>query len=207
MKRYRPPNLRERIIEKSIRLFLKKGFNGTSIQDIMDEVGVSKGAFYWHFKSKDGLLETIIERFEKDFFESLFSHMNIKKDDFLKRFKSYHKYISEYALKNSELCVLATTLAAELTGSGTKAEKKLATLFERYINFIESILREGKQDNLFDDDFDITLNAHIIVSIHNGVLLQWYMNRKKLDGASLARTYRDVILYGMVKQKDYQLKN
>lgn len=201
MKRYRQPSIRERIIEKSIRLFLRKGFNGTSIQDIMDEVGVSKGAFYWHFKSKDGLLETIIERFEKDFLESLFSHMNIKKDDFLKRFRSYHKYISEYALKNSELCVLATTLAAELTGSGTKAEKKLTTVFGRYINFIESLLKEGRHEKLFDDDFDVNLNAHIIVSIHNGVLLQWYMNRKKLDGASLARTYRDVILYGMVKQR------
>ncbi|MGP4076177.1 TetR/AcrR family transcriptional regulator [Halobacillus sp. K22] len=44
------------IIEQSIKLFAKKGFSSTSVQEIANECGISKGAFYLHFKSKDALL-------------------------------------------------------------------------------------------------------------------------------------------------------
>ncbi|QAS53193.1 TetR/AcrR family transcriptional regulator [Halobacillus litoralis] len=44
------------IIEQSIKLFAKKGFSSTSVQEIAKECGISKGAFYLHFKTKDALL-------------------------------------------------------------------------------------------------------------------------------------------------------
>lgn len=44
------------IIEQSIKLFAKKGFSSTSVQEIATACGMSKGAFYLHFKSKDALL-------------------------------------------------------------------------------------------------------------------------------------------------------
>ncbi|CDQ18703.1 TetR/AcrR family transcriptional regulator [Halobacillus karajensis] len=44
------------IIEQSIKLFAKKGFSSTSVQEIANACGISKGAFYLHFKSKDALL-------------------------------------------------------------------------------------------------------------------------------------------------------
>ncbi|MEC3884414.1 TetR family transcriptional regulator [Halobacillus litoralis] len=44
------------IIEQSIKLFAKKGFSSTSVQEIASACGISKGAFYLHFKSKDALL-------------------------------------------------------------------------------------------------------------------------------------------------------
>lgn len=51
------------IIEKASELFAVKGFNATSIQDITDACGMSKGSFYLSFKSKDGLLISIFEYF------------------------------------------------------------------------------------------------------------------------------------------------
>ncbi|QHT48272.1 helix-turn-helix transcriptional regulator [Bacillus sp. SB49] len=47
------------IIEQSIKLFAKKGFSSTSVQEIATQCGISKGAFYLHFKSKDALLMDI----------------------------------------------------------------------------------------------------------------------------------------------------
>ncbi|MFD2923529.1 TetR/AcrR family transcriptional regulator [Halobacillus naozhouensis] len=44
------------IIEHAIKLFANKGFSATSVQEIANECGISKGAFYLHFKSKDALL-------------------------------------------------------------------------------------------------------------------------------------------------------
>jgi AcrR family transcriptional regulator len=48
------------IIEAAIKLFAKKGFASTSIQEIVSESGISKGAFYLYFKSKDALLVAIL---------------------------------------------------------------------------------------------------------------------------------------------------
>ncbi|PWI59474.1 TetR family transcriptional regulator [Bacillus subtilis] len=52
---------KERIIKTSIRLFAKKGFAATTIQEIASECGISKGAFYLHFKSKEALLLSACE--------------------------------------------------------------------------------------------------------------------------------------------------
>ncbi len=49
------------IIESAIKLFAVKGFSSTSVQEIATECGISKGAFYLYFKSKDSLLESILE--------------------------------------------------------------------------------------------------------------------------------------------------
>lgn len=51
--------VKEKITEQSIRLFEKKGFTETSIQDIVDSIGVTKGTFYYYFSSKEELLMDI----------------------------------------------------------------------------------------------------------------------------------------------------
>ena len=64
-------SMKERIVNESATLFLHKGFQGTTIKDITDAVGLTKGAFYWYFKTKDDLLETILEEWEKTFLDGL----------------------------------------------------------------------------------------------------------------------------------------
>ncbi|MFS0615680.1 TetR/AcrR family transcriptional regulator [Lederbergia ruris] len=51
------------IMEKALELFAKQGFEATSIQQITDHCGISKGAFYLSFKSKDELILTLIDHF------------------------------------------------------------------------------------------------------------------------------------------------
>ena len=51
---------REHILEAADQLFYKRGFEGTSFADIADAVGISRGNFYYHFKSKDDILEAVI---------------------------------------------------------------------------------------------------------------------------------------------------
>lgn len=54
------------IMEKAIELFSKNGVESTSIQDITNACGISKGAFYLSFKSKDDLLVEITDYFIKN---------------------------------------------------------------------------------------------------------------------------------------------
>ncbi|MDB6183155.1 TetR/AcrR family transcriptional regulator [Paracoccus fistulariae] len=53
---------RERIEEKADALFYEAGFEATSFADIASAIGISRGNFYHHFKSKDEILEAVITR-------------------------------------------------------------------------------------------------------------------------------------------------
>ena len=53
----------EKILEVSQRLFLEKGYDNTTIQDIVDELGgLTKGAIYHHFKSKEEIMDALSEK-------------------------------------------------------------------------------------------------------------------------------------------------
>lgn len=51
------------ILEKSIELFAEHGFEATSVQQITERCGISKGAFYLYFKSKDELIISLVDYF------------------------------------------------------------------------------------------------------------------------------------------------
>lgn len=53
--------LRENILEAATRLFIERGFDGTSFNDIADAIGVSRPALYYYFKSKEAILEVLTE--------------------------------------------------------------------------------------------------------------------------------------------------
>ena len=54
--------MRNRILETAERMVLHRGFSGTSIELLLEELGVTKGTFFYHFKSKRELALALIER-------------------------------------------------------------------------------------------------------------------------------------------------
>lgn len=53
---------REEILDAARELFSQKGFDGTSTGDILDKVGIARGTLYYHFKSKEDIMDALIER-------------------------------------------------------------------------------------------------------------------------------------------------
>lgn len=69
-----PEITEEKILEAAQRLFLEKGYENTTIQDIVDELGgLTKGAVYHHFKSKEEIMDAVGDRmfFENNPFEAV----------------------------------------------------------------------------------------------------------------------------------------
>lgn len=58
-----PEETERRILEVSRRLFTEKGYEHTTIQDIVDALGMSKGAIYHHFKSKEDIYDRICDSY------------------------------------------------------------------------------------------------------------------------------------------------
>ena len=57
-----PGDTRERILETALELFSQCGYLGTSMSDIAKELGITKGALYKHYASKQEILDSIITR-------------------------------------------------------------------------------------------------------------------------------------------------
>jgi AcrR family transcriptional regulator len=60
---YDPENTRRSLIASALRLFERRGFDRTSVQEIADHARLTKGAFYHHFESKDDLLRHLHEEY------------------------------------------------------------------------------------------------------------------------------------------------
>jgi len=90
---------REKILAAAKRLVMRKGFAGTSIDDILMETGVSKGAFFHHFRSKADLANQLMRWYaESDMtmFRTFLAEAEAKHDDpldqllqFLEDFETY----------------------------------------------------------------------------------------------------------------------
>ncbi|PKA84017.1 TetR family transcriptional regulator [Ulvibacter sp. MAR_2010_11] len=57
---------RDKILLESKALIFKHGFSGTSIDQILEKTGITKGAFFYHFKTKNALAMALIEEFAKE---------------------------------------------------------------------------------------------------------------------------------------------
>lgn len=54
---------RNEILDAADVLFGQKGFDGTSTNDILEKVGIARGTLYYHFKSKEDIMDALIERY------------------------------------------------------------------------------------------------------------------------------------------------
>lgn len=54
---------RNEILDAADELFGQKGFDGTSTNDILGKVGIARGTLYYHFKSKEDIMDALIERY------------------------------------------------------------------------------------------------------------------------------------------------
>ncbi len=66
-----PEQTLEKILSTSSQLFIEKGYEQTSIQDIMEALHISKGGIYHHFKSKEEILGAVLERRSQSVYEFL----------------------------------------------------------------------------------------------------------------------------------------
>ena len=57
-----PKERRQELIEAAETLFLKKGYENTAVSDIVREINVAQGTFYYHFFSKSDILEAVVEK-------------------------------------------------------------------------------------------------------------------------------------------------
>lgn len=185
------------IVRESIRLFLANGFRGTSVKEITEAAGIGRGTLYWYFKSKDDILVSIFEKWEKAFVEGLMNAVNAREGNFIAKYKVFHKFSTEFARDEGELAIVFNTLLNEVVGTNSPAETAVKTAYERYRRVLEDMLEEGKKDGSVKGDIDSSLHAHVIAASHTGMLVEWFISGNDLNVGPFVRAFRDMILKGV----------
>jgi len=198
MKTLQSMDTSNRILTQAMKMFLEKGYHGTSIDEITQGVGVTKGALYWHFKSKEDLLKRIVEEFERQFLDGLIQAVGKVQGRIVNKIEKYFRYNAAFAYYNRDLCVSFTTLSGELVGAHHPIEPEIRRIYKKYQNFLSSLILQGKKERIFKKEIDADLAALIMIAFHDGILLQWSMNREKIDGEAYVNTFKKIMLKGLM---------
>lgn len=162
---------RQSIIEKSAPIFNTKGYNATSMSDILQVTGLTKGGVYGNFSSKD---EIAVEVFEysmgklKDALRFKIKKENTAKDKLFAILSFYRNY-SIKPLTEGGCPLLNTAIEADdnLPFLKIKAQKALDEL----LGNLEYIIQKGIQTNEFKADLDAKKEATLIFSVIQGGLM------------------------------------
>jgi len=187
-----------KIIQAALEIFVRKGYHGTSILEITNKVGVTKGALYAHFSSKGELLLKIIDEFKSRFIGGMISALEECSGNALDRIHRIISFNSRFALENQDLCVFLTFLTSELNAD-VDFEPALKGTYRQYRQVISEIIGQGIRQGLFKKELDPDVAALTFMALHDGVLHQWVLNRYHLDGELYVRTFREIFLHGLVK--------
>jgi AcrR family transcriptional regulator len=190
-------DVKDTIIRVSTRLFLANGYRGTSVKQITEAAGIGRGTLYWYFKSKDEVLESIFRKFEHEFLEGFMEAVRSCDGDFIAKYKTFHKFATEFARDNRDLSLAFNTLLNEIVGSNTESERLAKGIWERFRSFLEAMLEEGKREGTVGAEVDAGIYAHIIIASHAGMLFQWFVSGESLDVRAFVKTFRNFLLKGI----------
>jgi len=187
----------KRIIRAALELFVRNGYHGTSINDIMKKVGLTKGALYAHFASKGELLLRIIEEFKVRYIDEMIRTVTEHEGSALEKLHHTFSFSSRFAYEHQNLCVFLTFLTTELKAD-VDFEPSLKDVYRQYQKFIGQLIRQGIRQGLFKKDLDPDLAALSFMALHDGVLHQWVLNHDYIDGKAYAKTFRTIFIEGLM---------
>jgi AcrR family transcriptional regulator len=121
------------ILEKAIKLFAAKGYDGVGVQEICTESKITKPTLYYYFTSKTGLLSAIIEEKGSVFYNTLEEASKYLRDFILSLTKILESTI-DFALENPDFYRLHCTLSS--SSQDSEAGKLYKPVFEKIQNLI-----------------------------------------------------------------------
>ncbi|KHD86151.1 TetR/AcrR family transcriptional regulator [Bacillus ginsengihumi] len=190
--------MREKIIDTSIRLFDEKGYMGTSVQDIVDSLGVTKGTFYYYYKSKQQLLTNI----HLDYIEHLIRQQEIILNDPCKEHHSKLYDMVYMIIRNIRLNKRSARIffreMRHLSEGHLKEIKRKRNIFRANV---QSLIEDGIENGEFKDHLRPDILTFGILGMTNWSYY-WFNPEGEVTEEELARTFVDIVLKGAIVQSE-----
>ena len=172
---------RDKIVQTAVELFWVKGYQSTSISDILSRSQVHSGSLYHFFPGKQDVLVAVLEWFRDGIEENLFDHAWDGVEDPIERIFSLLNGYRVHLMSSDFMygCPIGS-LALELHEPDPRVRELLATNFSNWVSGVEKCLVDAGER--LPAETDRRALAEFILTIMEGAIMQ-------------ARTARDITLF------------
>ncbi|AUP79236.1 TetR/AcrR family transcriptional regulator [Flavivirga eckloniae] len=161
---------KEKVIKKGMELFWAKGFHNLGINEICKETGMTKGAFYNSFESKESFLLTTINAYG----ELIVSHLqNELKSSKLKAFDKLielYKNMLTSQIENNYKGCLVNNIMSEMGSSNNAIAELSAQQFNSFLQVIEPTVKDAQQNGDLSNAISSSILTEIIHTTFFGFL-------------------------------------
>lgn len=177
-------NAKDRILDTAWKLFREKGYENTTLQDIIDTSDTSRGAFYHHFRGKEELLFSMAGYFDKKY-EGWLEKCDPELDA-IEKLRVFNEF-SMGSVENSEFL----PFLQQLYGYEVMTEFKRYILDEErpYFKIILNIMTEGKRTGVIKKQDSPFLLARSYAGLQRGLTYNWLLENFRYSLLHNARLF------------------
>lgn len=197
----RSEETRTKIMDSASKLFSTRGFNTASVDDICEEAGISKGAFYHHFESKQALFLALLDGGLQAIDNAIEASKDKTAPETFTQMTEAFPAIFETAGEG-----LPMFLEFWLQASRDKKiwEASIAP-YRRYHKYFTSLIKKGVQEGSFVE-VDPELASRMIVSTAMGLFLQSMLDPKGAKWAKVARDSTNLLISSLLTTSEDKKK-
>ena len=168
MKMKNSKNTKGKIVSAAWQLFYEQGYDNTTVEEIVEASGTSRGSFYHYFDGKDTLLSSLSYLFDE------------KYDELTETMNPALSPIEKLILMNQELFLMIdNTVSVDLlsqlfaTQLITSGEKHMMSPNRTYYKLLRQVISEGKQSGVFQEAFSVNDIAKAYAMFERGLMYDW----------------------------------
>ena len=168
MSRKKERNTKGKIVSAAWRLFYEQGYEETTVEEIIEESGTSRGSFYHYFAGKDALLSTLSYLFDEKY-EELMESLRDDMDAF-DALMFLNRELFELIENTVSIDLLAQLHASQLI---TKGEKYLLDRGRTYYKLLRQICLKGQQRGELRADIGVNEIVKAYAICERGLMYDW----------------------------------
>lgn len=191
----RSEETRARILEASIKQFSINGYNKASVDNICVQAGVSKGAFYHHFETKQDVFLALLDGWLHTFDKAIEASREQTVPETFMQITEAFPYIFETAGDNLPMFLEFWLQASR----DQKIWEASIAPYRRYHKHFVSLIKRGIAEGSFAD-VDPDLAARLIVSAAMGLLLQSLLDPEGAKWEKVARETVHIMMKGLLRE-------
>lgn len=172
-KRVENPIAKQKILDAAQDLMLHKGFTATSLDQICRKAKLTKGTFFYYFKSKEDLGQTVLERFCHSSHDKVMKGYGCAQDkDPLKRIDGYLDYLGKLIKEDGGRGCLLANFATELSDVSPAMRTACENGFQQWAATFKKDLKEAKQKYAPKANINIdSLAEHLLAVVEGSQIL------------------------------------
>jgi TetR/AcrR family transcriptional repressor of nem operon len=178
---------KEVVIKKGLELFCSKGYNNLGMDEICRTTGMTKGAFYNAFKSKEQFLLATIAAYGDMTVSHLSQKLNHSKAKAIDRLTAMYEGMFEMQPSLNYSGCMINNIMSELGSGNDLVAKATAVEFENFLGVIEPIVKEAQNDGDLNNEVGSMALTELLHSTFYGTLTR-AKSTKEFNGGAATMT-------------------